>query len=152
MVRTDSREQKLDAFVVPQSLASQDEAQTRSSSGTGIGMSSGEEGAGIEGGGQRKRPTAGGMEPPAARRRRQHKVVQLTSVQNLQREVRKREHKGEWRRGRGRRRRRRGRRRRRSYRDAHLFCFIVQQIWHLSSRTSNLLAVWIRQEYLCNIR
>lgn len=80
MVRTDSREQKLDAFYAPKSLTTQVEP---SQAGTNSAD------------GERKRTAAPGSElTPAAKKRRHHKPVELTSVQSLQRKVLGKEHKG----------------------------------------------------------
>ena len=91
MVRTDSREQKLDAFLAPRSLGSHIEPHTSSSSNTNVGTSTSEE---ERQGGERKRSAGEKLEPPATRRRRHHKPVQLTSVKNLQRHVLNKEHRG----------------------------------------------------------
>ena len=91
MVRTDSREQKLDAFLAPKSLGSHTGPHTSSSGSMDMGTSSSEE---QRQGGERKRSAGDGSEPPATRRRRHHKPVQLTSVKNLQRHVLNKEHRG----------------------------------------------------------
>ena len=81
MVRTDCREQKLDAFYAPKLLTTQAESPQSSVSSSGDG--------------ERKRTaTPGSDQTPATKKRRQHKPVELTSVQSLQRKVLGTEHKG----------------------------------------------------------
>ena len=82
MVRTDCREQKLDAFYAPKSLTAQ----------AGPSQAS----AGSSADGERKRAAAPPVsdQTPATKKKRHHKPVELTSVQSLQRKVLAIEHKG----------------------------------------------------------
>lgn len=101
MVRTDAKEQKLDAFFVPESLREQ---QLPQSSGLMEGASSGdgrEESMEVEEGtssaataSSKKRP-APSLDQPFKRKVRR-KEVKLTSVKSLQQSVRSRVHKGEF--------------------------------------------------------
>ena len=114
MVRTDSREQKLDAFLVPKSLKEQQLSQPMDviegasgdslSGGQGEKLKEGEESMevveGGEGGGGsapsvsgRKRAAAVSLEQPFKRKMRR-KEVTLTSVKSLQHSVRTKMHKG----------------------------------------------------------
>ena len=117
MVRTDSREQKLDAFLVPKSLKEQqlpsqsmDVIEGASgdscslSGGKGERLKEGEESMEVvEGGGGgggsvpgisgRKRAAAVSLEQPFKRKMRR-KEVTLTSVRSLQQSVRVKMHKG----------------------------------------------------------
>ena len=116
MVRTDSREQKLDAFLVPRSLKEQQlpsqsmdviegaSGDSRSlSGGQGERLKEGVESMEVvEGGGGsgsvpgvsgRKRAAAVSLEQPFKRKMRR-KEVTLTSVRSLQQSVRAKMHKG----------------------------------------------------------
>jgi DNA mismatch repair protein MLH1 len=115
MVRTDSREQKLDAFLVPKSLKEQQlpsHGQSMDviegaggdplSGGQGEQLKEGEESMEVveEGGGGsvpgvsgRKRAAAVSLEQPFKRKMRR-KEVTLTSVKSLQQSVRAKMHKG----------------------------------------------------------
>ena len=117
MVRTDSREQKLDAFLVPKSLKEQQlpsqsmdviegaSGDSRSlSGGQGERLKEGEESMEVvEGGGGgsgsvpgisgRKRAAAVSLEQPFKRKMRR-KEVTLTSVRSLQQSIRAKMHKG----------------------------------------------------------
>lgn len=116
MVRTDSREQKLDAFLVPKSLKEQ-QLPTQSmdviegasggslSSGRGEKLKEGEESMEVVEGGDggvggsvpsvtgRKRAAAVSLEQPFKRKVRR-KEVTLSSVKSLQQSVRAKMHKG----------------------------------------------------------
>ncbi len=71
MVRTDAKEIKLDAFIVPSQRPSQEEGR-------------GDKGRGDDGvGGACKRKLANQSHPPAQHRKRKHCPVHLTSVKNL---------------------------------------------------------------------
>ena len=83
MVRTDCREQKLDAFYAPKSLTTQ--VEPSHSSVTGHNSADGE---------RKRAAPAGSDQTPATKKRRHHKPVELTSVRNLQRKVLGKEHKG----------------------------------------------------------
>ena len=76
MVRTDCREQKLDAFYAPKSLTTQ--VEPSHSSVTGHNSADGE---------RKRAAPAGSDQTPATKKRRHHKPVELTSVRNLQRKV-----------------------------------------------------------------
>lgn len=114
MVRTDSREQKLDAFLVPKSLKEQQLPQSMDvieraggdsvSGEQGEKLKEGEESMEVvEGGGGgggsapsvsgRKRAAAVSLEQPFKRKMRR-KEVTLTSVKSLQQSVRAKMHKG----------------------------------------------------------
>ena len=143
MVRTDAKEQKLDAFFMPKSLREQ---QLPQSSGLTEGALSGgerevkgEESMDVEEGtcsaatGSSKKRPAPSLDQPFKRKVRR-KEVKLTSVKTLQQSVRSRVHKGEF--------------------------FTLKptpltwqfQIWWSCSRTTYLWDVWIKLEPWYNIR
>ena len=107
MVRTDAKEQKLDAFFVPESLREQQLPQSSGLIERALSMSG--DGREVKGAdsmeveeGTSSAATAGSKKRPAPslgqpfKRKVRRKEVKLTSVKSLQQSVRSRVHKGEF--------------------------------------------------------